>query len=74
MRAQVKSLEASLERTVHEYNEAQLQIRLCEESRFSHRSEVSQTTKLLREGKHFIKQLPLRPSPSSLLQRECGIL
>nr|CDS29247.1 Rootletin [Hymenolepis microstoma] len=50
LRAQVKSLEATLEQTVHECNEAKLQLRLCEESQFSHRSEFSRTTKLLREA------------------------
>ncbi len=51
LRAQLKLLEGNLERTVHDYNEAQLHLRLCEESRSNNRSEYSETAKLLREGK-----------------------
>ncbi|VDO05843.1 unnamed protein product [Rodentolepis nana] len=50
LRAQVKSLEAALERTVHENNEAKIKLRLYEETEFSHRSEFSRATKLLREA------------------------
>ncbi|KAH9279178.1 Rootletin [Echinococcus granulosus] len=49
LKAEVKALESSLERTVHEYNEVQLQLRLCEEPRYTNRSEYSETAKILRE-------------------------
>ncbi|CDS36972.1 Rootletin [Echinococcus multilocularis] len=49
LKAEINALESSLERTVHEYNEVQLQLRLCEESRYTNRSEYSETAKILRE-------------------------
>ncbi|VDD74696.1 unnamed protein product [Mesocestoides corti] len=50
LKGQIRAMEASLERTVRDFNEVQLQLRLCEESRYNNRSEVSETAKLLREA------------------------
>ncbi|KAL5965893.1 Rootletin [Taenia solium] len=49
LKAEVKALESSLERTVHEYNEVQLQLRVYEGSRHTNRPDYSETAKLLRE-------------------------
>ncbi|KAL5103761.1 Rootletin [Taenia crassiceps] len=50
LKAEIKALESNLERTVHEYNEVQLQLQLHEESRYTNRSDYSETAKLLREA------------------------
>lgn len=50
LRSQIKTLENNFEKTVRDFNEVQLQFRLADESRYSNRSEISETAKLLRES------------------------
>lgn len=79
MKTEIKALESSLERTVHEYNEVQLQLRLYEESRYTNRSDYSETAKLLRESRLtqlFIFFHPLRRStykPLEIIKKDGGL-